>query len=168
MGKHGLDTKMLDALIKAFDESDKGVFAKVGVLGGITRKAELSYDVSKQQAASQTNAQIGARHELGDPASNLPIRSWLRMPITEKMQETLIKALPPAAQKRLWKEIIETKSLRPFVKKLAILGEQIVQMGFDTGGFGKWKPSQFRHKANQQTLVETQQLRNSVSSEVIG
>jgi hypothetical protein len=44
--------------------------------------------------------------------------------------------------------------------------EKIIQDGFTSCGFGKWKPSDMTHKKVAMTLVETQQLMESISSEV--
>ena len=51
---------------------------------------------------------------------------------------------------------------------MGAVGESIVQDAFSTGGFGKWKPSRMENKQTKQTLVETQQLRNSITSDVKG
>ena len=146
----------LQALIKALGESSPS--AKVGILGGAKARTEGSSD--KHQS---TNAEIGARHEFG--STNLPVRSFLRMPISLKMQTYLdnSKLLTP----EVIKNVIQEKSLEQIVSILGILGESIVLEAFTTGGFGKWKASNMTNKKNQETLVETQQLRNSISSEVI-
>lgn len=144
------NTKGLDKLLKAFKDIPK---ARVGILGGKN---------PRQNGGS--NASVGAKHEFGDPASGLPIRSFLRVPITEHLQEYLDKS--KAFDQDALKKVISESSLREWVAKIGIVAETIVLDGFQTGGFGKWKPSNMLHKKNQQTLVETQQLRNSITSEV--
>lgn len=64
------------------------------------------------------------------------------------------------------KAVAKTKSVRPWFLKIAALCESIVLGAFETGGFGKWKPSNMKRKKVHMTLVETQQLRNSITSEV--
>lgn len=142
--------KGLKGLIRALSESSPT--AKVGILGGGKARTE----------AFTTNAEIGAKHEFGD--DTVPQRSFLRMPITEKMQKYLDES--KFFDEDAFKLIINAKKLTEWVKKFAILGESIVADAFDSGGFGKWKPSNMDHKKNEQTLVETQQLRNSITSEV--
>lgn len=144
-----MDTKGLDNLIKALGEEQP--IGRIGVLGnGNQRKDENS------------NAEIGAKHEFGD--DNLPIRSWLRMPLIDKMQESLENS--GAFSKEASKKVVQEKSVVPWLKKVMVVAEGVVLDAFATGGFGKWKPSNMKYKKNHQTLVETQQLRNSVTSEV--
>ncbi len=52
------------------------------------------------------------------------------------------------------------------MKRIAIVALDVVLGAFATGGYGKWKPSNMEHKKVHMTLVETQQLRNSVTEEV--
>lgn len=144
-----LDTKGLDNLIKALGEEQP--IGRIGVLGnGNQRKDENS------------NAEIGAKHEFGD--DKLPIRSWLRMPLIDKMQDALDSS--GAFDKEASRQVVQEKSVTPWLKKVMIVAEGVVLDAFATGGFGKWKPSNMKYKKNHQTLVETQQLRNSVTSEV--
>lgn len=123
---------------------------RIGVLGGKSaREGELS------------NAEIGAIHETG--AGNNPVRSWLAMPLTLKFNEYLENA--KLFDKAAIAEIIKTKSVLGLTRRVLIVAETIVQDAFDSGGFGEWPPSDMSRKTNHQTLVETQQLRNSVTSE---
>lgn len=142
--------KGLDAILKAL----KGPLpmARVGILGG----------GNSRSGKQSSNATIGAKHEFGE--DGMPIRSFLRVPIIDNMQRYLEKS--GAFTKDVLKQIVSEKSLTQWVKKLGIVGESIVADGFASGGFGKWKPSNMRFKQNKQTLVETQQLRNSITSEV--
>lgn len=148
-----IDTKALDQLIKSL--KGRLPVARVGVLGGKTART------SKESGVS-TNAEIGAKHEFGN--EGMPVRSFLRVPISDFMQKYLDKAgaTNPEALKRL----LQTGKLTEWVKKIGIVAEAIVADGFDSGGFGKWPPSDMRRKKNHQTLVETQQLRNSITSDV--
>ncbi len=124
--------------------------ARVGVLGSKNARKD-----------GTSNAEIGAKHEFGE--EGLPIRSFLRVPITEKMQKTLDKA---DFGEEIIKEIIKEASLVPIVKKIGVLGEGIVLFGFETGGYGKWKPANMEFKKTKQTLVESEQLRDSITSDV--
>jgi phage gpG-like protein len=64
-------------------------------------------------------------------------------------------------------DVLKSGTFTPWLKKVAVLAEGIVADAFASGGFGKWPPSDMTHKKNHQTLVETQQLRNSITSEVV-
>ena len=62
--------------------------------------------------------------------------------------------------------VIEEGSIQAWIEKVGIVGVETVLEAFATGGFGQCKPSNMDHKKNKQTLVETQQLRNSITSDV--
>ncbi len=145
-----LNTDALDKLVKALKTN---MSVKVGILGD---KAARSSD------GGLNNATIGAYHEFG--TTQLPQRSFLRMPIIFFLDTRLQKA--GLFSNDAVKEIIRTGSLKSTFQKIGIVAEQIVADAFDTGGFGQWPPSNMARKTNHQTLVETTQLRNSITSEV--
>lgn len=147
-----MNTRGLDGLLKALKE--KMPVARVGIFGGKTNRAS--------GVGHNNNAEIGAKHEFG--MDGMPVRSFLRVPIAEHMQKYLDDS--GAFDNDTLKKVIQTHSLVEWVKKIGIIGEAIVSDAFDSGGFGKWKPSNMAYKKNHQTLVETQQLRNSITSEV--
>lgn len=146
-------TKKLDQLIAALKTNPT---AKVGIFG--SKNSRTNPD--------NTNADIGLKHEFGDPTGSppLPVRSFLRMPIALKMQNYLDAS--DTFTEATVKEVVAKSSLTPWIKKLGILGEAIVLEAFHTGGFGQWKPSNMTYKKVHQTLVETHQLRDSIASEV--
>lgn len=140
----------LEKLAKALKV--KPPVARIGILGSN----------SSRTGGGASNATIGAYHEFG--TSNLPQRSFLRIPISDNLEKEMESS--GALDKDTLKAVIAGGTLLPWVKKIAILAEGIVAGAFDTGGYGKWRPSNMAYKANHQTLVETQQLRNSITSEV--
>jgi hypothetical protein len=147
-----LNDKNLQALIRAFKaEPPKAV---VGILG--TSK--------KRNSDGPTNSEIGFKHEFGDPVEHLPIRSFLRYPIIAKLQGYLDSkgAFTAASIGKVKGE----KSLHEFVAKIGIACEKVIADAFKTGGWGAWRPSNMKLKKIKQTLVETQQLRDSIKSEV--
>lgn len=109
-----------------------------------------------------TNAEVGAIHEFG--TTTAPVRSFLRMPLTEKLNDELEKS--GAFTLEALGRVIQMGSLVPWCQKVAVCAEAVIADAFDTGGFGKWPPSDMRNKKVHQTLVESQQLRNSITSEV--
>lgn len=147
----GLNTKELDKLSRILE--GKLPIAVVGILGEHNARAGQG---------AKTNAEIGAKHEFG--LDGLPVRSFLRQPIAENMQKYLDKA--NLKQARIIELCLKTLSLLPLVAKLGIFGETIVSDAFASGGFGKWKPSNMAFKTNPQTLVETHQLRDSITSDI--
>lgn len=174
------NTKSLDGLIKAL----KGNMSKarVGILGSgqTARNKELegarghanetgrSVNAARKAPKSNyevaTNAAIGAVHEFGGP--KMPQRSFLRVPISQNLQKYLENS--GAFGKDELARVIKEASLLPWLKRIATVAETIVHDAFDTGGFGKWAKWKTKGYENNtgQILVDTQQLRNSITSDV--
>lgn len=149
-GDDTMDLSGLDNLIKALKDSKP--VGRIGILGdGAAREGEVS------------NAEIGLAHEFG--TERLPMRSFLRMPLSTELYKRL--AVKGAFDKQAKKDILKQGSIVPWLKKVMITAEAIVLEAFSTTGFGMWKPSNMKYKQNKQTLVETQQLRDSITSEVV-
>jgi len=142
-------TDGLDKLIKA--TGNETPVGRVGIL----RKAARS-------DSSLTNADIGIKHEFGE--EGMPIRSFLRVPITDNLMSYLKDA---KVDEQVMMKVVEEEGLAALVEKITITAQKIVLDAFDNGGFGKWPPSNMKNKKNKQTLVETQQLRNSIEWDVI-
>lgn len=143
-----IKTQGLDQLIKSL--KGKMPVARVGVLGKDSRGGKGS------------NAAIGMKHEFG--LDGMPMRSFLRVPILDNLEKYLDKA--GALDKDVLAAVVRTGTIIPWLQKIAVIGQTIVLDAFATTGFGKWKPSNMRYKKNHQTLVETQQLRNSIEWDV--
>ena len=144
-----IDDRVLKKLIKAFKNNIPEV--RVGIMAGKSGRKD-----------GGSNAAIGAKHEFG--GDGMPIRSFLRMPLSEHLNKKLESS--GAFKEDTIREVIRLGNIRPWCLKLAIVAEGIVQEAFHTGGYGQWKPSNMRFKKNHQTLVETQQLRDSITSVV--
>lgn len=148
----------LEKLLKAL--KGKEVYARVGVLGD-----------KNSRSGDNSNAEILKKHEFGEITKiggrdvKLPERSVLRVPIMDNMKKYLKEA--GAFDEKVMKQVIKDGSLVSFAEKVGLIGLRIVQDAFSTGGFGKWKKSNMRFKKNHQTLVETQQLRNSITYDVV-
>lgn len=142
----------LKGILKAL--GGKAPVARIGILGSSGRKD-----------GKTTNALVGAVHEFGTSA--VPMRSFLRMPLTEHLEKGLQKS--GAFTEGAVNDVIKQGSMKPWVEKMAIEAVGIVLEAFDTEGFGKWtplNPKTLDHKKVKQTLVETQQLRNSITYDV--
>lgn len=142
-----IDTVGLDKLIKSLKKMPQ---VQVGIFGGV------------HEGGGGTNAEVGAVHEFG--TSKLPQRSFLRVPLIDHYYKDL-KASGIFSKKGV-EQIIKEGSFLGAAMKMGVLAEGIILTGFDTGGYGKWKPSDMRYKKVHQTLVETQQLRNSITHRV--
>jgi hypothetical protein len=148
-----LNSKILDEFVKTLKGKLPSV--QVGILGDKTHRGTDNPD-------GLTNAQIGAWHEFG--TSKLPVRSFLRLPLTTQLERYLEKS--GAFSKDAVKEVLEQRSIVPWLMKIGVLAEQIVADAFASGGFGTWVPSNMKFKKVHMTLVETQQLRNSITSRI--
>lgn len=151
-GAFDLNLKPLEDLIKALELASPS--ARVGILGDKSQRPS--------DKGEQSNADIGVAHEFG--TETLPVRSFLRVPITTQMQKYLNESNFFGSDSL--KLIISEKSLMEWVRKIGIIAETIVGDSFENGGFGTWKPSNMDGKKIKQTLVETTQLRDSITSEV--
>jgi hypothetical protein len=144
----------LTKLEKVQENLLKNFIVKVGILGSKDNREE-----------GDSNASIGLKHEFGSASEGIPERSFLRAPLIEKIPESL-KEIGQDYFDSLTNENIEN-----FFEKLGIKGEEIIQEGFDTGGFGKWpslSPKTIEKKGFDSILIgKTVQLRNSIISEVV-
>lgn len=157
-----LNIQGLDQLVKAL--TAKPVVARVGILGSSNHFAQLKQGQS-QPAHAVTNAEIGAVHEFG--TSKIPQRSFLRIPISDNLNREMDRS--NLFDQDVLKDVIESGSVVPWVKNVAIAAEGCVLDAFNTGGNGKWPAWKNPNYENNtgQLLVDTQQLRNSITSEVI-
>ena len=150
-----LSTKGLDKVLKAL--KGKLPITRVGVLGG--------KDI-RQDPKSPSNATVGAAHEFG--TETVPQRSFLRIPIADQLDAYLDHS--GAFDPDVLKQVVAEGSIAAWMRKVGIVAETIVHDAFDSGGFGKWRPlsnATKKRKKNNQILVETQQLRNSITSDVV-
>ncbi len=97
---------------------------------------------------------------------NIPERSWLRMPVITKLPEAI-----NAQSRAKWRDSILRDGVSATLKRLGILAEAVIQDAFATGGFGTWaKLSKvtIRRKKSAAILIASAQLRQSVTSRVVG
>lgn len=154
-----LNIKGLDAMIKALKE--KPPTLRIGILGTEARPAK------KGQKDTPTNALVGAVHEFGSPARGIPQRSFLRVPLSENLEKELDNS--GLLDEKTLKEVIQVKTLTPWLKQVAIVAEGVVDDAFETSGDGKWASWKSPTYTNfgGMLLVDTGSLRDSISTEVI-
>lgn len=185
-GTVSIDTEALNRLMADVAKS-RNARVHVGVLGKHTVRAE---------GVALSNADIGAIHEfgvlgghmdtprgqrarkLGGPNAkaehrNIPARSWLRMPVLSHLPDQL-KKLP----RGLWQQVILKRGIRGALAILGAAALASIQQAFATGGFGSWAPLApftIRQKLRKSggkgpvaILIDSAQLRQSVTSEVVG
>lgn len=151
---YDLDTKGLDQIIKAFK---KFPTIRVGILGDGSERVGTDGEKS-----GLSNASVGLIHEAG--SVNSPQRSFLRIPLATQFDKRLAAA--GALDRAILRRMVRTGSALGLAKKLGVMAEGVVLEAFDTRGFGEWKPSDMRFKKVHQTLVETNQLRDSITHEI--
>jgi len=170
IGSHAsvkVDLTGLNNLIKSMDSQ---YVVRVGILGEKPRSKAKGKDEKKDPP---TNAEIGLAHEKGVKSRNLPRRSWLQVPLEDHLPEEFVKEGP-----RAMTLILMGKTLEAY-RDLQVICERIVEGSFDTGGYGKWPADKLKtlqgkrswkklkdwdEKNNDQILVDTSQLRQSITS----
>lgn len=142
-----IEIRGLEQLIKALKAKPPTV--RIGILGG------------------GRNATVGAVHEFGAPARGIPQRSFLRIPLSEHLDKELEKSGMLDAE--TLKEVIASGTMLPWMKQLAIVAEGVVDDAFENSGPGwpKWKNPNYKNEGGM-LLVDTGQLRESITSEVDG
>lgn len=170
-----LEMNQFEALSRALEDAGKAR-VRVGILGN---KAErFDEDWNKEHTNNPT---IGLVHEFGSKKDNIPARSFLRMPLMLYLPKKLDQI-----GKAAWRNLVIQKSVPLALKQLGVLGENVVQEAFATGGFGqwpgysarygRWKELFTRNKTKTMgmigpvrlaLLVLSGQLRRSVTSRVV-
>lgn len=144
-----VDMDLLEKLLKTFKK--KMPVCRVGILGASGR------------GDGPTNAEVGAAHEFG--TARLPKRSFLIMPLRDNLVGELEKS--QAFSEDVMKEVIKKGTIKPWMEKITKVAEGIVIGAFSTAGYGKWRQWKNGYENSTGTLlIDTQQLRNSISSDV--
>lgn len=156
----------LKDLASALSETGK---VQVGIFGSKSSRGESGAlkkgggHARSKAASSQTNAELGAIHELGSVSRHIPPRSFLRMPIMLHAKEIMKDA--SAEVPNLW----QTGGMTAFLKRVGHAAENVVQQAFASRGFGNWTPlkqATIDRKGSDAPLIDTAQLRRSVASRV--
>jgi hypothetical protein len=154
-----VDLSGLETFSKAVKDMPKKE-TQIGILGK---------DGSAEHSDSgKTNATIGVIHEMGSINGKIPQRSFLKMPIEERGQDItdLMLEQDEAIMKAL--SLGDTSLLYEY---LGLFSEVQVQEAFNTGGFGKWQKlaeSTIKKKGSSAILIDTAQLRKSITYRVRG
>lgn len=130
-----------------------GFVVDVGIMGN---------KAGRKDEKGLTNADVGFVHEFG--TSKIPKRSFLRMPIFLHAEEILEQVKKAGALKKL--------AAGKMVEVLADIGiacEATILQAFASSGWGSWAanhPSTIKRKGSSSPLIDTGQLRRSISSHV--
>lgn len=156
--KFKVNTKALDTIDQAFKTKYS---TKVGVLGGAGLHPE----------GKLTMAEIALKNEFGEISASsgrkkTPARSFLRFPIEFKSKaiaQDLLKLKDKIEQNLI------NGDFKYFFTMMGISAEGKIQEAFESRGFGQWKanaPYTIKKKGSDSPLIDTGELRKSVSSEV--
>lgn len=140
-----------------------GIFSGKSNRNGAGKKRKTGGHSKGSSESDETNAEIGASHELGVRSHNLPSRSWLKMPLMLKSKQIMAEGSTGS------EELILAGKMMMVWKRIGIAAENMVQKAFDTGGFGTWamlKAGTVAAKGSSSILIDTAQLRRSISSRV--
>lgn len=148
MSNVSLNLDGLDKLEKILKKHKATI--KVGILG------------SKPREDGGSNAMIGLVHEFGSVEKNIPERSFLRLPLTWKLPYVLDQS--KLLTKKELESAIEKGEMVQLFEEIGQRAVAIVHEAFDSGTY--WIPSDMTNKKVHQTLVESQQLRDSIEYEV--
>lgn len=149
------DLSQLEALVK---ELGGQWVARVGILGNNAAKQE-------HDGTPLTNSELGVIHEFGSVANNIPPRSFLRMPVEMKEKE-IVQSMASYRTKNA----LENGNIKRVFQDLGLYAEAVVKQAFSSGGFGQWapnKPQTIARKGSDKPLIDTSQLRRSITSDVI-
>lgn len=146
-------TSDFNALNKFVIGLGSGMVVRVGIMGNKT---------NRKNDVGITNADVGFIHEFG--TSKIPKRSFLRMPIFQKNEDILAYVKKAGALKKLAKgKMVEV------LADIGIACERVILQAFASSGWGDWAtnaPSTIRRKKSDSPLIDTGQLRRSISSVV--
>lgn len=113
----------------------KDYFVRIGIIGSKAGKVE-------HEGSELTNAELGTIHEFGGKSKHgkeqPPRRSFLEDSLKFKLKigQERFKYLRTV----LFKSFFVKNAPQQFMKKLGETCFQIIMMGFDTNGYGMWKP----------------------------
>jgi phage gpG-like protein len=138
MSEIEFNDKELQKLIKSY--SAKMPDIKVGILGEMAARDD-----------KLNNAEIGMVHEFGSPSKNIPMRSFLRMPISEKLHGELENV-----------KMGKGAGVREMAYVIGSTAVSVIHEAFATAGFGQWDKA----KKKEDPLIDTGQLRESINFEI--
>lgn len=164
------DMTGLNNLLAGIDEH---FIVRVGILGNKANskhrhetgelKKSGGHKIGEKES-EETNADIGLKMEKGSKAERIPARSWLKTPLEDHLPEFFTKLGNEVIYR-----MVRTQSLKAY-QDLGVICEQIIQKGFKSGGYGKWKALSRKTvelKGSSQILIDTGQLRKSVTSQIV-
>lgn len=149
-------TMNLDGLENLIGRMSSEYVTRVGVLGS---------GAMRDDGDGVTNADLALIHIYGSLSGDIPPRDFLKMPLEMKKKE-LMKTLETGAVKTA----IAAGDYERVFELIGIGAEAIVDGAFKSAGYGQWPanaPATVRAKGSSAPLIDTGELRRSVTSDVV-
>lgn len=158
----------LNRIVKALGSKE---VIKVGILAGKanrnaagSRRKSGGHKVLKGTAAAQNNAEVGYLHEMGSFSRGIPARSFLIASVHH--EEKRIAKIGMIGIRRA----LIAGNARLGLRDIGVACLAAINKAFDVGGLGKkWpalKPSTVAAKGSAAILIDTGQLRRSITFQI--
>lgn len=133
---------------------------RVGILGSTTAR----------NSGELNNAEIGYTNEVGKQTGfpKIPRRSFIVMPLNMFFGRKLKEKRTLASGQ--FEKAIKSAKAEQFMQKVGFVAEEVIQEAFSTNGYGQWKPNApmtIEKKKSNSPLIDTGQLRRSITSKVV-
>jgi phage gpG-like protein len=113
---------------------------------------------TKEDYGGLTVVELGAVHEFGSPAKNIPERSFIRVPIFKSEKEFKVFA------KKQGIMILEGKqTVLQGITKIGIWGQSIIMKSFTDNNWQPLKQSTVNKKGSSKPLIDIGNLRQSIT-----
>ena len=155
--------KLVEAITKEYQ-------IRVGLLSG-AGGAEAIQDHDGNTNSEFDYAGLGALMEYGSKDGKIPSRSFLQMPLEQKMDEILKKTRNDYSIQEL--NYFLEKNQLTLINFAVVLGAnciEAIQEAFETQGFGEWEPnapSTIAQKHSSSPLIDTGALRQKITAEIV-
>lgn len=159
---------MVKTGIKGLDQFTKNI-EKLGSME--VKMGFLGEEKNQRSDGDITNVELAFQHHFGVRSQNLPARNlflgFQEKNLVNKMKNVLTSSLEKAVEKNQ----LNMQAERLALKRAGLIGENILDETFATGGFGKWKklsPSTIaqKEKNKEWILVHEGELKKSRISKV--
>lgn len=149
-----LDVSYFEKFEKALKNSD-GMASQVGIFADHAPRLD-----------GKSNVDIGYAHEYGSPSHGIPERSFLRVPLFTRLNETLEASRWTFAD-LLMRKVLSAKSFEAFFKRVGEIAVSVVLEAFDIMGPGwkEWKDPEYKNMTGM-ILSDSREMQRSISSRI--
>lgn len=158
--------------VRVTDNGASKMLAELRALGGKTVRVGILDEAPKRAGSENGKAKSGGRatllgvaavHEFGAPAAGIPSRSFIRATVDLKRAEI------DAEKSKLAAQVAEGKiTAQVALERLGAFVQGLVQARIAEGIGPALKPATIARKKSSKPLVDTGQLRSSVTWKVTG